>query len=178
MARYYRRRRHYRRGRHWSSRLNSFSGEQSSIGDYTIYHNLCQNPNQQNTTVSNLYTVKNIDCQFELTTTDSGLSQPTIENLQFYIIYVPQGVIPTGVPSSYQYLPYDHPEWIMAHRYVGSPTNDANQTQKTYKIKTRLSRKLDTGDRIILLILGTNTSSSTSYTLGYQGLVKYVTKSN
>ena len=107
--RYYRRRRRY--GKHWSTRLVNFSGAQSvSAGNnYVVYQNLCQNPAQDINTVSQLYTVKNINCQVEL---EVGTSSALIENLQAYIIYVPQGYVPTGTPSAYETLPYDHPEWI------------------------------------------------------------------
>lgn len=181
MARTRRSRRYYRRNRKsWSSRITEFSGSQSAAQKYIIYQNICSNPSQDNLTVSNLYTVKNIDCQFELSCPDANMSLPEVENLQFYVMYVPQGYIPTGVPSAYAGLPFDHPEWIMAHRFVGSPTSDANQIIKSYKIKTRLARKLDTGDRVILLILGDNVHSpqNVAFTLAYQGLVKYVTRAN
>lgn len=185
MAKSYRRRRYYRRrGKHWSTRLTNFSGSQSAAvnANYVIYQNLCQNPAQDNDTISQLYTVKNVDCTIELQSNSSN-----IENFQVYIMYVPQGYIPTGVPSAYETLPYDHPEWIMAYRYYGSPNveyvnagSGSNLNTPGFpplRLKSRLARKLDTGDRVIALIIGTN-ASTVSQTLDYNGLVKYNTKAN
>ena len=156
----------------------NFSGSQSAApgANYIIYQNLCQNPAQDVDTVSQLFTAKNFNCQVELE------SQVQVENLQAYIMYVPQGYVPTGVPSAYETLPYDHPEWIMVHRFYGSPTVEGSNLTPGYpplRLFSRLARKLDTGDRVILLILGTNTNSGTaSVTLDYRGLVKFNTKAN
>lgn len=176
MARYYRRRRYSRRhGTSWSTKLLNFSGAQSvSPGsNYVVYQNLCENSSQG---VEQLYTFKNINCQVEL----EGDVQ--IENLQAYVIYVPKGYIPTGVPSAYETLPFNHAEWILAHRFYGSAQRDSGSTSPGFpplKLGSRLARKLKPGDRIILLILGTNTNSGTgSITLDYRGLVKFNTKAN
>lgn len=175
-------RRNYYRRRHrksWSTRLVNFKGAQSAAAGtaYVIYQNLCQNPAQDINTVSNLYTVKNINCQVELENSENNAS--SIENLQAYIMYVPQGYIPTGVPSEYLNLPFDHPEWIMAHRYYGSCQNDTSGPQyPPLRLFSRLARKLDTGDRVILLIIGENSGTQYSRTLEYWGIVKFNTKAN
>lgn len=179
------RRNYYRRRRHrWSSRLLTFKGAQSAGGGnaYIIYQNLCQNPAQDVNTISNLYTVKNINCQVELQANGNNV----IESLQAYIMYIPQGYIPTGTPSAYGSAPFEHPEWIMAHRFYGSPQVEYSNTQQAMantpgfpplRLHSRLSRKLDTGDRIVLIILGENTSTA-SAELDYQGLVKFNTRAN
>lgn len=187
MATYRRYRKYTRSRRHkWSTRLTNFSGAQSAAGleSFVIYQNLCQNPAQSIDTISNLYTVKNIDCSIELQGTNSAV----IENLQAYVMFIPQGYIPTGVPSSYQNAPFEHPEWIMAHRYYGSPQIEYQQSSTPQtaltpgfpplKLKTRMARKLDTGDRIVIIILGKNTAVSGSAELSYSGIVKYNTKAN
>lgn len=158
----------------------NFSGSQSAAGgsNYIIYQNLCQNPAQDVNTVSQLFTVKNINCQVEM---EGEGTYQLIENLQAYVIFVPQGYVPTGAPSAYETLPFDHPEWIMAHRYYGSAQHQLNSTTPGFppiRLSSRLARKLDTGDRVILLILGTNTSGDASTTLDYRGLVKFNTKAN
>ena len=175
----YRRYRKYTRRRHiWSSRLQNFSGAQSvaTNTEFVIYYNLCSNPVQSQDTVSQKYTVKNISCQMELATEDY-IDPRYVENLQAYICFIPQGYIPTGTPSAYADVPYNHPEWIMAHRYFGSCLQDMNVFYPPLRLRTRLARKLDTGDRIVLIILGKNTKTETA-TLSYQGIVKYVTKAN
>lgn len=177
----YRRYRKYSRRRHiWSSRLQNFSGEQSAAesAQFIIYYNLCSNPTQTQETVSQKYTVKNINCQVEISNQDGSSTVNAVENLQAFICFIPQGYVPTGVPSAYGDVPYNHPEWIMAHRYFGSAQPDSPYFPPL-RLRSRLARKLDTGDRIVLIILGNNTATSGgSRTIGYQGIVKYVTKAN
>lgn len=159
----------------------NFSGSQSAAGgsNYIIYQNLCQNPAQDVDTVSQLFTVKNINCQVDI---ELDGTNKTVENLQAYVMFVPQGYVPTGAPSAYETLPFDHPEWIMTHRFYGSPTRESTTLTPGFpplRLTSRLARKLDTGDRIILLILGTNTGTLESgVTIDYHGLVKFNTKSN
>lgn len=180
MAKYTRYRkysRRYRRKGIWSNRISNISGSQSAAGnaEYVIYYNLCQNPAQSDTTVSNKYTVKNIDLQLELSL--DSLNNNYIENLQAFVCYIPQGYVPTGTPSAYAEVPYNHPEWIMAHRFIGSPQGDSTNYYPPLRITSRLARKLDTGDRVVLIILGVN-QNGVSVTLDYRGVVKYVTKAN
>lgn len=180
MARYYRYRKYSRRFRskRWSSRITNFTGEQSATGgnNFIIYTNLAQNPAQTETTVSQKYTVKNINCQLQIECDSTNFVN--VENLQAFVMFIPQGYIPTGTPSAYSEVPFNHPEWIMTHRYIGSATNDSqNAGYAPLRLFSRLSRKLDTGDRIVVIILGKNTGTS-SITIGYQGLVKYNTKAN
>lgn len=181
MARYTRYRKYSRRRRRvWSTRLQNFNGSQS-VGanqQYIIYYNLCTNPAQSDTTVSNKYTVKNINAQIELELDYATGGQTSVENLQAFIMFIPQGFIPTGVPSAYADIPYQHPEWILAHRFYGSPVaGDTSPGFPPLRMFSRLARKLDTGDRIVLIILGNN-SNNVSTTLDYRGLVKYNTKAN
>ena len=151
--------------------MTNIQGSQSvaNQGDLIVSYNLCQNPGQTDSTVSNKYTVKNIDLQL------AYVANQLFTNLQAFICFIPQGAVPTGTPSAYADVPYNHPEWIMVHRFYGPSANQNGSFP--VKIKTRLSRKLDTGDRIVLIILGTNAVGSTN-TFEYQGVVKYNTKAN
>lgn len=179
MARYTKRsRRYYKRKGIWSSRITNFEGQQLAgpSGNFVIYYNLAQNPAQNIDTVSQKYTVKNINLQAQLEN-ESDVEPGSIENLQAFVMFIPQGFIPTGVPGAYADVPYQHPEWILAHRFYGSPTNDSNPGYPPLRLHSRLARKLDTGDRIVLIILGNNVSIN-SNTLTYRGIVKYVTKAN
>lgn len=178
MAKYTRYRKYSRRRKGiWSSRISNITGEQLATANsqYVIYYNLCSNPSQSDSTVSNKYTVKNINTQLELSTENEYNN--AIENLQAFVCYIPQGYVPTGTPSAYADVPYNHPEWIMAHRFIGSAQSDGNNFFPPLRISSRLARKLDTGDRVVLILLGNNTSGA-SATLQYRGVVKYVTKAN
>lgn len=183
MARYYRYRKYSRRFRRkgiWSSNLKNFLGSQSAGPNqqFIIYSNLCQNPDSSDITVSQKYTVKNVNCSVQLNAQTTA-SVPYLDSFQAYIMFIPQGYVPTGLPSAYATLPFDHPEWIMAHKFIGT-VQMADESNKPFRITSRLSRKLDSGDRIVLVILGRNTAPLTgsSYTVDYQGLVKFNTKAN
>jgi hypothetical protein len=183
MAKYIRYRKYTRRHRRdWSTRLQNFSGSQLATAgsDYVIYYNLCTNPAQSSDSVSNKYTVKNIKCELVVQSNKENQSSARLylDNFQGYIMFVPQGYIPTGVPSAYQTLPFDHPEWIMAYRYFGTPVSDGFEYYPPLRLSSRLSRKLDTGDRVVLILLGQNSHSTNTATIEYTGLVKYNTKAN
>lgn len=143
---------------------------------FVVYQNLTSNPAQSDDSVSIKYTVKNINLQLELESNEGFAG--TVENLQAYVMFIPQGFIPTGTPGAYADVPFQHPEWIMAHRFYGSAQLDASTHGfPPVRLRSRLARKLDTGDRVVVIILGNNTGT-TSQTLDYRGLVKYNTKAN
>lgn len=174
--RYYRRYR--RRSGRWSTRISNFVGSQLAGANqqFVVYQNLTSNPAQSDDSVSIKYTVKNINLQLELESPSS--SNGIVENLQAYVMFIPQGFIPTGVPGAYADVPFQHPEWIMAHRFYGSAQIDPNGPGfPPVRLRSRLARKLDTGDRVVVIILGNN-AGTVSATLEYRGLVKYNTKAN
>ena len=143
MARRRYRRYYRRRGRIWSTRLQNFTGAQSAGPNqqYVVYQNLCSNPAQTADTVSNKYTVKNINAQIELELDAQDQGQAAIENLQAYVMFIPQGFIPTGLPSAYAEVPFQHPEWIMAHRFYGSPVaGDSTPGFPPIRMFSRLAR--------------------------------------
>lgn len=94
--------------------------------------------------------------------------------------------LPQGMTAGNDYH-IQHPEYIMAYKYLGSPTQAAqssaqasveNQQYQPTRIRSRLSRKLNTGDSIILYIKGYNQSSSTAYNYSLSGIVRWFTKAN
>lgn len=178
MAKHYRRRRYYRSKGRWSANIKTLTSRQISVPSNTSFYaieQLCQNPAQVDTTVSQQYTVKNIELNYELEC-GAGL-QPFIEGLVAYIVYVPQGMTVTET------YPNFHPEYIMAMRFLGSPNADdtasGNQQpgRNPLRIKTRLSRRLQTGDSVQLLIIGRNGGTSAG-NLDFNGIVRWWTKAN
>lgn len=172
MARRYRRRRFYRvRGR-WSSNIRNITTEQTIPPASTFFNItvLCNNPSQNDNTVSQKYTIKNIEYTYQIENRDSG-GTGSIENLSSYIMYVPEGMIVTET------YPYSHPEYIMAYRYQGSCFGDTTSIILP-KIKTRLSRTLNTGDKIVCLTIGDNTNSTGNIPVDIRGLVRWWTKAN
>jgi len=175
-------RRRYRRYRtnraKWASNIQEIATTDytTSSGVSADSITLVSNPIQLPTTVSQIYTVKNIECSFTFGT-QSIAAASSLEDLTVYIMYVPQGM---NLTADYN---IQHPEYIMAYKYIGSPTLEppttgsyASQQYQPVKIKTRLSRKLNSGDQIIFFWKLNSASSGLSYQLG--GLIRWWTKAN
>lgn len=173
--------RRYRSKGKWSSNITfipsqniNFAPNTTSYGVFT----LCENPAQSNASVSQQYTVKNIYFNFEMET-NSAASATNIECLTGFIMFVPQGMT---VNANY---PKQHPEYIMAMRFYGSPIFETSGTdynnngvRNPLSIKTRLSRRLNTGDSIIFLLTGDNQNASTQMNLQINGVIRWWTKAN
>lgn len=155
----------------WCSNIQEINDTsiQATPFSFTGVTTLVTNPVQSNQITSQVYTVKNFDINFTI----EG-SVPTIEAVTAYIMFVPQGM---NITDDYN---INHPEYILNYKYLGSPSN--NTTNSPYqqfqptRLRTRLARKLQTGDSIILLIKGYNKGSSTSLELS--GLIRWWTKGN
>lgn len=179
MARTRKSRRYYRRKGRWSSNITeivnqnlNFTPNTTSLGVYT----LCENPGQNNQSVSQIYTVKNIEFAYEIQT-NSDASAISIENLIAYIMYVPQGMTITSDFAK------QHPEYVMAYKFYGSPQFEANTSgvfnlRNPLSIKTRLARRLNTGDSISLFITGFNQNTSTTMNCQINGILRWWTKAN
>lgn len=171
-----RRYRRYRRSRgRWSANIQRIRSTGEALPDQIFGDTvtIAQNPVQSNTTVSQQYTVKNIEVSGQL---EASSVEYSIEDVAYYIMYVPE-----GYPVDLN-LPYAHPEWIMAYKYIGqgSSTYDHGSYQPP-KIKTRLSRRLNTGDSIIFLYNGFNATSGVgaqTIPVKFNGLVRWWTKAN
>lgn len=174
----------YRRYRKYSRRAHAkYSPNIQEIGTTSIFaqasttffqsFTLSFNPTQVNTAVSQIYTVKRIECSFYI---DSDSTNPIgpIEDVAAYIMFVPQGMT---VTANYN---LQHPEYIMAYKFLGGPAEDSQSTgqqYQPYRVNTRLSRKLNSGDSVILFIKGNNTSS-TNVSFDFHGLIRWWTKAN
>lgn len=172
MARYRRTRRFRRRSGRWAANIQEVNGSLTAgSGIFSQAETILTNPAQSPTLVTQVYTIKNVEVTFNLDIeSSSGFS--SIEAVTAYIMYVPQGMTVTGTYN------LDHPEYIMTYKYLGSPTPDSNgQQYQPYKIRTRLARKLQSGDNVILFIKGTNQSDG-NLNLRLSGLVRWWTKAN
>lgn len=170
------RRGYYRRKGRWSANLSEVRNETiqfpvSGVSSYSL--DLCVNPPQTNTTVSQQYTVKNVYFNFQLET-NAESSFSNIEGLTAYIMYVPQGM------TVNELYPLQHPEYIMAMRFYGSPEFESTaigSVRNPLSIRTRLARRLQTGDKVIFLLLGQNTGSVVQ-NLQINGVIRWWTKAN
>ena len=173
MARRRYRRYYRRRSGRWAPNIQKIrdalgvTGEGEFSGNIT----LASNPVQTNTSVSQTYTVKNFEISFTIESSNSRF----LENITVYVMYVPQGM--TVGDDYYQ----QHPEYIMAYKYLGSPdiadTTAEYQQYQPFKVKSRMARKLQTGDQVVLFVQGTHASTE-SHVLNIDGLVRWWTKAN
>lgn len=178
MARYRRRRFYRRRSSKWSANINELSAQIVNIqpnGKWFRDYTLAFNPLQTNTAVTQVFTVKNFEINFNIDIpSNENNVLANIEDVCAYIMFVPQGMT---VTADYN---LQHPEYIMAYKFLGSPNNDYNgQQYQPFKVRTRLSRKLQSGDQIKLLIVGNNTSTSLTISgLEIHGVYRWWTKAN
>lgn len=163
----------FRRKGRWSANISEIQNTQitASRQKFSATTTLTTNPVQSNTTVSQIYTVKNFEISFTMDI-GSGSTSSYIESLAFYIMFVPQGM---NVGEDYN---LQHPEYIMAYRFYGSPLQDSSSNEVVpFRLKTRMARRLNTGDSIILFITGFNEYSS-EQNLKLNGLIRWWTKTN
>lgn len=172
MARYYRKRRIYKKSKaRWSSRITNINDQQTVPANGQLFFGraLATNPAQEVTTISQKYTVKNVWMQFNL---ESNLEGSSVDNTQIFVLYIPQGYTATAN------TPYEHPEWIMAYRYIGTPTASNQPGYGPLIVKSRLARTLDTGDEIKWMLLGVNSSAGNAQTVNIRGIIRFNTKAN
>lgn len=181
MARKSYKKRYYKRKGRWSANIKDIEDEQT-LAPGVISGNsidLCLNPVQSNITVSQQYTVKNIELSVFLEISQPGTTiqdyGSKIEDIQHYIMYVPQGM---NLTTDYN---LEHPEYIMAYYYQGNPASDSISNSSLgykLKIKSRMARRLQTGDRVIYFWKARNQDTSNSSTVRLGGLVRWWTKAN
>ena len=170
----YRQRSYYRRRGRWSANIKNFDSntELPVQSSFYITHKLCENPAQTDSTVSQQYTVKNIEYTLQFEQEPNVLQSTSVEQIQSYIMFVPQGYTITET------MPFSHPEWILGYRYLGSADDDAGFYRNPIKIRTRLARRLQTGDAIYLIVLGKSEVTTSGRHLNIGGLVRWWTKAN
>lgn len=185
MAKYRRSYRRFRKTGRWAPNIAKISSVlQATQGEFFDYEELAENPIQVNTGVSQAYTVKNFEITFTIETphSESQYSNQFLDSITAYVMYVPQGMTITAGYYA------EHPEYILAYKFLGSPTNQVyyqdgsftriteQQQYQPIRIRTRLSRKLQTGDKVILYIQGSCTATSARFNL--DGIVRWWSKAN
>lgn len=167
-------RRYRRRSTRWSPNIANLLSTVAAPADSSFYGTieLATNPVQSNQSVSQSFTVKNVELTLQLECVNG---YNWLENCAGYIMYVPQGM---NITVDY---PQQHPEYIMAYRFIGSPDYESANTASTrnaVRVRTRLARKLQTGDSIIFFIAGVNITNANSFSVEIHGLVRWWTKAN
>lgn len=189
MAKLRRYRRYYRRSGRWAANIQEINALlDATPGTFSRVETLVLNEIQLPTKTSQTYTVKNIEITFNISTEAINYEEDTVYNLEgitAYIMYVPQGM---NITNNYN---TQHPEYILAYKYIGSPNTELNQggsagnaqmsigqQYQPIKVRSRLARKLQTGDNIVLFIKGINQSTSETINFRVNGLVRWWTKAN
>lgn len=176
MARYRKRRTYKRKGR-WSANIIELNSNVNTLapGLWHLEQTLATNPLQNINGVSQTYTVKN----FEISFTIEGIqNESSIEAMTAYIMFVPQGM---NITNDYN---IQHPEYIMSYKYLGSPTTSNSTTAagevqgfQPIRVRSRLSRRLQTGDSVILFLKGYN-QNTTNVGIEVSGLIRWWAKAN
>ena len=173
------RRRYYKRktGK-WSANIQEINNVivPADPGQWSGTTVLATNPVQNILGVSNIYTVKNFDINFTIESGNALADANVLEAITAYIMFVPQGM---NIDENYN---VHHPEFILNYKYLGSPPGTTAggaevQQFQPFRLRTRLSRRLQTGDSIVLFIKGTN-SSSAQVNVFLSGLIRWWTKAN
>ena len=77
-----------------------------------------------------------------------------------YIMYVPQGYTLTTN------TPVDHPEWVLTWRTIDTSNSSINTGyHATVSMSSSLSRNLNSGDSIKIVLIANNVSSTNTFTL-------------
>ena len=142
-------RRYRKRSGKWSPNIkrigpSSFNIPAQTRDGTTI--TLIENQPYDETRGNNVLRTKNIEVSMEFetpTTNGANRENAYIESCTYYILFVPEGYNVTID------TPIQHPEWIMAYKYTGSPISEfypqlasvALMSNNKYieKIRTRLS---------------------------------------
>ena len=178
MVRYYRRRT-YRKAyprKKWASNIGNSTLTMNVPGNstYAAGAAFALNPAQSPSTVSNSFVVKNVKLSIEPIVA-SPSSPAGLNQLIAAIMYVPQGYV-VG-PS----ILNEHPEWLMAVKYLGDgmsiDTLDVQNRQKPFTVSSRLSRRLQTGDSVQLVLFAQN-STSGEIPVAFRFLAQWWTRSD
>lgn len=186
MARYYRRRtytRVVRPKKKWASCYTVLSGNISINSSQQFFYNreLCINSTESGTPTPVIIKTGNFRVQFDLTL-NVGASGAV--SARAYIIYVPQGW-EFGSTAEQMYTSYDqivrqHPEWIMTWRQLdfGNANAAGSVDTSVVRMSSRMKRNLNSGDRVIFLLLGNGAFENVQTQGVVQGACQYWTCAN
>lgn len=170
-----RRSRRFRKFARWSANIQELLNTSlvATAGTFSGTTTLATNPTQNTLGVSQIYTCKNFAVDFTIESDTSW----SLEAITAYIMFVPQGM---NVSADYN---IEHPEYIMNYKYLGSPTGVGTsisaeiQQYQPFRVRSRLARKLNTGDSVVLFIKGLNQASG-NINFNLSGVVRWWTKAN
>ncbi len=171
----YRSRRFYGQRRKWSPTLTQGSINNTVQANTTGFQTvvLCENSANVGTStpVSTIIKAKNFKVIIDAVT--AGSANVNMRNNFFAIMYLPQGYQASAE------TPTQHPEWIMAWRTVDvGYTSGSSTVAPNFQMSSRLTRNLNSGDRIVLYnsVFNANASGVNAVTTAFY--VSFVTCNN
>lgn len=174
---YYRRTRVVRPKKKWASNLVLVNG----TGSGNAYvSELCSNAAPNSTPTPIILKAGNFKVRVDSQVTFGGSAVEWWPSLSFYVVYMPDGMSLGSNPSASDVLSYvtRHPEWILCSTVVGSNTVTAAKFDlDTAVFSSRLKRNLNSGDKIMLLCSGTDTTIAYSGVV-LRGVIKFWTCTN
>lgn len=164
-------RKYYKKSK-WSANIKQIANQEIEANADSIFYGyipLCTNPPQSDNTVSQQFTVARTQFSFTLDNIFDG-NDKKIDSATGYIMFVPQGYQITSD------IVYQHPDWIMSMRFYGKIVADSNSVMiRPLSIRTNMKRRLQTGDQLIFLLTGVNTSTA-GQTIQLNGVIRWWTK--
>lgn len=163
--RYYRRRRRLR----WSKQIKNITNAEFNApanAEFTRSYDLIENPPESQNDVPTPKYFKRVKLSFEI----EGPNVSFIEGLTAHIVYLPEDLNVYG-PQIVQ----KHPEWVLGSKFYGSIKN-TDEATKVFTLYSKLCKKLLSGDKIIVLFTGQNTSSNGAFTCRINFFIQYYTR--
>lgn len=177
MARYYRRR--YRTivrapKKKWASNIQNIA--MTTVGSTLLQfgtQDLVINTTETSTPTPVIIKTGNIKVQGDYY---FRLNSSSSVQLALYVVFVPQGVPVTSATLANDLIT-NHPEWIMAWKYVGNDygTTTAEVNSDRFSFSSRLKRNLNSGDTIKLIAIATGGDLND---VKVRGMVQYWTCAN
>lgn len=186
MARYYRRRTYTRvvkPKKKWASNYSVLSGDITYGGSSSFFYfiDLAKNSTESSNPTPVVVKTGNFRVQFDLTL-NVGTSGAV--SARAYIIYVPQGwnfgssneLLYTGFTQIVE----QHPEWIMMWRQLdfGNANAQGSVDTSVVRMSSRMKRNLNSGDKVMFLLLGTGAFEGVQQRGVIQGACQYWTCAN
>ena len=144
------RRRYYRRyirvapKKKWASNILQGSLSTSNFGV------ICENSAGTATPTPVIVKCGNFKVQGDVMYNTTGGSSNTLANLNFFLIFVPEGITPSDA------LIGTHPEWIIGWKTIDvgvvRSTSETAVAAATFSFSSRLKRNLNSGDRIVAIL--------------------------
>lgn len=187
MARYRRYRRTIIRApkKKWASNFKDVNMETANTSgvaaDVFVYKDLAENKSEATSPTPVIIKTGNFKVQgdYYVTNNSTEYTQGHSPTGMLYIVYMPEGIMPNS-PASAQNILQNHPEWIMGWRTIDFDTisiaGGESVAVTKVSLTSRLKRNLNSGDKVICLVLIQNLPATTTFSA--RGMCQFWTCAN